>query len=87
VIGLKLQERIEFKLDTQTKRLLQELAQSRGQSLGETIRELLQKELAASAQPIQDKRRAASELIGLKIKRLPSPQELEEEIGLALGEA
>lgn len=84
---MKLQERIEFKLDTQTKRLLEELAQSRGQSLGETIRELLQKELGAFVQPIQDKQRAARELVGLKLKPLPHPEELEEEIGLALGEA
>ena len=84
---MKLQERLEFRLDTKTKRLLEELAQSRGQSLGETIRELLQKELGALAQPIPDKQRAARELVGLRIKRLPRPQDLEEEIGLALGKA
>lgn len=84
---MKLQERIEFKLDARTKHLLEELARSRGQSLGEAIRELLQKELAAFALPSQDRQRAAQELVGLKIERLPRPKELEEEIGLALGEA
>lgn len=83
---MKLYERVEFRLDAKTKRLLEELARSQGQSLGEAIRELLRKELAAFAPLIQDKRRAARELVGLKIKRLPRPEELEEEIGLALGE-
>jgi hypothetical protein len=82
---MKLPERIEFRLDAQTKRLLQELAQSRGQSLGETIRELLKKELGTLAQPVPDKQRAASALVGLKVKPLPKPETLEEEIGLALG--
>ncbi len=84
---MKLQERIEFRLDAQTKHLLEELAQSRGQSLGETIRELLHNELKAFTQPIQDRQQAARQLVGLKIKRLPSPEELKEEISLALGGA
>lgn len=82
---MKLQERIEFRLDAKTKRLLEELAQSRGQSLGETIRDLLQKALGPLAQQIQDKQRAAQDLIGLKIKPLPRPEDLQEEISLALG--
>lgn len=84
---MRLQERVEFRLDSGTKRLLEELAHSRGQSLGEVIREILQKELGDLAQPIQDKHQAARELVSLKVGSLPCPEELEEEISRAFGEA
>ncbi|MBI1744722.1 CopG family transcriptional regulator [Candidatus Acetothermia bacterium] len=83
---MKLKERIEFKLDTKTKRLLEEMARDQGRSLGELIRELLRKQLGTLTPSRVQKQRAARYLVDLKIKQLPPPEKLDEEISLAFGE-
>ena len=83
---MKLKERIEFKLDTKTKRLLEEIARDQGRSLGELIRELLRKQLGTLTPSLVQKQRAARYLVNLKIKQLPPPEKLDEEISLAFGE-
>ncbi|MEO0249909.1 MAG: ribbon-helix-helix domain-containing protein [candidate division WOR-3 bacterium] len=81
---MKLEERVEFRLDAQMKRALQELARLRGQSLGETIRQLLQQVLFPR-QEWRSRREAARHLVSLGIRALPPPSELEEEIHRAFG--
>lgn len=81
---MKLEERVEFRLDAQMKRALQELARLRGQSLGETIRQLL-KEMLFPRQEGRSRREAARHLVSLGIRDLPPPGELEEEIHRAFG--
>lgn len=84
----KLQERVEFRLDPQTKRLLQELAHRRGQSLGETIRQLLREALGLRPEARRRLRReAARRLTHLGLRDLPPPEALEEEIHRAFAKA
>lgn len=74
-------ERIEFRVDTPTKRALEEYAHRRGQSLGETIRQLLKKELGLKD---KDKMAAAQHLLALGVTGLPEPDQLAAEIERAL---
>ena len=84
----KLQERVEFRLDPHTKRLLQELARRRGQSLDETIRQLLREALGLRPEARRHARRdAARRLTRLGLRDLPPPEELEEEIHRAFSGA
>ena len=77
-------ERVEFRVDTPTKRALEEYAHRRGQSLGETIRQLLKKELGLKE---KDKMEAAQELLALGVTDLPGPKKLAAEIQRALEES
>lgn len=73
-------ERIEFRVDEVTKRLLEDLARSRGVSLGELLRSLVREQLAALGWAPAGRAQAAQELLGLSVGPLPEPPELEREI-------
>ncbi len=81
---MPLEERLEFRLDSRTKRALQDLARARGISLGEAIRQILRQALELPEGP-HDRREAARRLIDLGLHGLPSPEQLEADIHDAFG--
>jgi hypothetical protein len=77
---MKLKERIEFRVDPPTKRLLEDLARSRGLSLGELLRGLVEEQLEALGWRPASRAQAAEDLLRLSVGRLPDPDELRREI-------
>ncbi|HED03691.1 MAG TPA: hypothetical protein ENI60_02865 [Candidatus Fraserbacteria bacterium] len=77
---MRLQERIEFRTDTQTKHLLEELARSRRASLGELLRSLVERQLDELGWKKASQAEAAQDLLSLSVGPLPGPEELQEEI-------
>ncbi len=74
-------ERIEFRVEETTKRLLEDLARSRGVSLGELIRSLIETELAELGWSSATREQAAEDLLSLSLGPLPEPDRLRQEIG------
>lgn len=77
---MKLKDRIEFRVDSQTKRMLDDLAHSRGISVGELMRSLVQDRLTELGWKPASKREAADRLLGFTVGPLPDPDRLNREI-------
>lgn len=74
-------ERIEFRVEKPTKRLLEDLANSRGVSLGELMRSLVEERLSGLGWRRSDTRaQAAQDLLSLSVGTLPKPDQLKRKI-------
>lgn len=83
---MKPKERIEFRVDPPMKRLLEDLARSRGLSLGELLRGLVEERLEALGWRPASRAQAAEDLLCLSVGPLPDPEELRREIADAFAQ-
>jgi len=83
---LATKERIEFRVEDSTKRLLEDLARSRGVSLGELMRSMVSAELDALGWSMATRAQAADDLLSLSLGSLPEPDRLQGEIRDAFAE-
>jgi len=73
-------ERVEFRVDQATKRLLEDLARSRGVSVGALLRSLVEAQLAELGWEPTTRAEAVQDLLKIDIGPLPAPDALNREI-------
>jgi hypothetical protein len=78
-------ERLEVRLETNTKRQLEHWAHTQNISLAEAVRQIIQERLGIHRAPAT-KPEAARLLLNVGLSDLPEPDTLEEEIHSAFGE-
>jgi hypothetical protein len=83
--GVETVERLEVRLDTHTKRNLEEWAHSQDISLAEAVRQIIQERLGFPNVP-QSKAEAAHLLLNVGLIGVPGPEALDAEIHDAFGE-
>ena len=72
-------ERLEVRLDTHTKRRLEEWAHVRHISLGKAVRQIIQERLG-TPRPSLDKAEAVHQLLSIRLAHVPPPGNLEAEM-------
>lgn len=76
-------ERVEFRLDDDTRRKLREVASSRDASVSEVVRELIER--SYEAELVKSRIRAADELGHLELEDVPEMETLRHQLGEAHG--